>query len=81
MDRGDHELKRQVDAVIAALIKDGTVARMLARYHMPYYAPEPEPMHGQFEHGGSEPIHHKVAERGLEPEMQKVQTSKQLIRD
>ncbi len=30
MDRGDHELKRQVDAATAALIKDGTVDHLLA---------------------------------------------------
>jgi polar amino acid transport system substrate-binding protein len=76
MDRGDHELKRQVDAVVETLIKDGTVSRALARYHVPYYAAEPERAPGSSSSGGSEPIHHKVADRGREPEMQKVQTSK-----
>jgi polar amino acid transport system substrate-binding protein len=75
MDGGDHELKRQVDLAIAALIKDGTVAHMLARYYMPYYAPTPEPMHGALK-TNTEPIHHHVADRGLEPQLQKVQTSK-----
>ena len=75
MDRGDRELKRQVDAVIETLIKDGTVSRALARYHVPYYVPEPEraPVSSS---RGSEPIHHDVADRGREPEMRKVQTSK-----
>ena len=36
MGPGDDELKRQVDAALDALIADGTVARALARYHMPY---------------------------------------------
>ncbi len=39
---GDDELKRHVDAALDALIEDGTVARVLARYHVPYYAPFPE---------------------------------------
>ena len=43
MCRGDDELKRHVDAALDALIEDGTVARVLGRYHVPYYAPFPEP--------------------------------------
>ena len=39
MCRGDDELKRQVDAALDALIADGTVARILAAYHVPYYRP------------------------------------------
>ena len=35
MRRGDVELKRQVDAALGTLIADGTVARTLARYHVP----------------------------------------------
>jgi ABC-type amino acid transport substrate-binding protein len=35
MRRGDAELKRQVDAALGTLIADGTVARTLARYHVP----------------------------------------------
>jgi polar amino acid transport system substrate-binding protein len=35
MRRGDVELKRQVDAALGTLIADGTVARLLARYHVP----------------------------------------------
>ena len=42
MSRGDEELKRHVDAALGALIADGTVARVLGRYHVPYYAPFPE---------------------------------------
>ena len=42
MCREDDELKRHVDEALDALIADGTVARVLARYHVPYYAPFPE---------------------------------------
>jgi ABC-type amino acid transport substrate-binding protein len=35
MRRGDVELKRQVDAALGALVADGSVARLLARYHVP----------------------------------------------
>ncbi len=75
MDGDDHELKRQVDLAIAALIKDGTVAHMLARYYMLCYSPAPEPIHGALK-TNAEPIHHYVVDRGHEPQLQKVQTSK-----
>ena len=75
MDRGDDELKRQVDSVLETLIKDGTVARTLARYHVPYHAAAPESAPRAL-HNDSESIHHRVADRGREPQMQKVQTSK-----
>jgi polar amino acid transport system substrate-binding protein len=35
MRHGDIELKRRVDAALGALVDDGTVARLLARYHLP----------------------------------------------
>ena len=47
MGLGDHELKRQVDVAVDGLITDGTVARVLARYHMPYHAPAVDPEHDQ----------------------------------
>jgi polar amino acid transport system substrate-binding protein len=62
---GDDELKRQVDAAIDALIGDGTVAGAVARYHLPAFAPFPD-----------DPIRRAVAERGREPQMQRVQGSK-----
>ena len=67
MRAGNDELKRQVDAALEALIADGTVARALARYHVPHDDVVPEPARdGQ---GSTEPaIHHGVADRGLEPE-------------
>lgn len=33
--RGDAELKRRVDAALKALVDDGTVARLLEKYHLP----------------------------------------------
>jgi ABC-type amino acid transport substrate-binding protein len=41
MRHGDEELKRHVDAALAKLVKNKTVARTLARYHMPYFPPFP----------------------------------------
>jgi len=76
MNRRDDELKRQVDTALAGLIADGTVARALARYHVPHFAPFSEPAsHAQGSTG--EPIRHGVASRGREPQMQKVQKSRQ----
>src|SRR5262249_24984289 len=39
MRKGDAELKKRVDVAIEKLVKDGTVAKALARYHMPHFAP------------------------------------------
>jgi polar amino acid transport system substrate-binding protein len=76
MNRGDDELKRQVDAALAALIADGTVVRTLARYHVPHFAPFSDPVpHAQGSRGES--IRHGVVNRGPEPQMQKVQKSRQ----
>ena len=68
MCQGDHELKRQIDAALAALIMDGTVARVLACYHMPYHTPAVEPVRDKQGNTG-EIIRHGVADRGLEPQM------------
>jgi ABC-type amino acid transport substrate-binding protein len=76
--RGDDELKRHVDEALATLTADGTVARTLARYHVPDYLPFPEPARdGQAGAGAEGVIRHGVADRGREPQMAKVQTSKQ----
>ncbi len=75
MDRGDSELKRHVDPVVETLIKDGTVARALARYHVPYYVATPEPVSHRSSNN-SDAIRYKVADRGHEPDMRKIQTSK-----
>ena len=63
MDRSDDELKRQVDAALDSMIKDGTVAGSLARYHMPYHVPTAEPANGDRRPTG-ETIKHRVADRG-----------------
>jgi polar amino acid transport system substrate-binding protein len=72
---GDDELKRRVDEALDTLIRDGTVAGTLARYHVPYHAPFPEP--GRDGRGDAEGvIRHGPAERGREPQMGRVQTSR-----
>jgi len=75
MCRGDDELKRHVDAALDVLIADGTVARVLGRYHVPYHAAFPE-LTRDAQGSAEKPIRHEVAQRGPEPQMQKIQTSK-----
>lgn len=77
--KGDIELQRRVDAAIETLVQDGTVARTLTRYHMPYFPPFADKKEGEKqENGASQPgvIRHPVAERGVEAQMQKLQTSR-----
>jgi ABC-type amino acid transport substrate-binding protein len=77
MCQGDDELKQHVDAALEALIKEDLVARTLASYHVPYYAPFSEPgreARGNLETEGI--IRHGVADRGPEPRMERIQTSK-----
>jgi len=76
MNQKDEELKQHVDEALGALIADGTVARVLARYNMPYYAPFSELTRDA---RGSAPglIRHGVADRGPEPRMERIRTSKQ----
>ena len=71
MCRGDDELKRHVDAALDALIKDGTVARIMAGYHVPYYRPVSGAGPAMSRRCSAQPIHHGVADRGPEPRMQK----------
>jgi polar amino acid transport system substrate-binding protein len=75
MCRGDDELKRHVDVALDSLIKDGKVSRIVATYHVPYYPPFPE-RGGDARGDADQLIHHGVADRGPEPRMQKIQTSK-----
>jgi len=74
MCRGDDELKRHVDAALDGLIADGTVGRILGRYHVPYHPAFPE-LAGDVQGSAEKPIRHAVADRGPEPQMQKIQTS------
>jgi polar amino acid transport system substrate-binding protein len=76
MNQKDEELKKHVDEALGALIADGTVARALARYHVPYYTPFPE-LAGDARRSEQGTIRHGVVDRGPEPQMQKIQTSKQ----
>lgn len=74
---GNDELKRRVDAVLGTLVGDGTVARVLARYHVPDFAPFPEPADDALGRARAEGmIRHTVADRGRESQMARVQTSK-----
>lgn len=79
MRRGDAELQKRVDAALEKFVKDGTIAKTLAKYHMPYFAPFKEDK--KKASVGREPsedgiIRQAVVDRGLEPQMQKVQTSR-----
>ena len=71
MRHGDDELRRQVDEAVRSLVEDGTVARCLARFRVPDFAP-------RLDHSNREapPIRHPIADRGREPQLQRVQTSK-----
>jgi polar amino acid transport system substrate-binding protein len=75
MCRGDDEFKRHVDSALDALIKDGTVARVLASYHVPYFATFPDQTGGA-RGSAVDSIHHGVIDRGPEPQMQKIERSK-----
>jgi ABC-type amino acid transport substrate-binding protein len=81
MCQGDEDLKSRVDTAVEKLVKDGTVSQSLAKYHVPYFRPFQEASGGSQSSGGpdvrdADVIRHKPAERGLEPQLEKVQTSK-----
>jgi ABC-type amino acid transport substrate-binding protein len=75
MRRGDNALKDQVDAALGALIADGTVARVLTAYHVPYFPPFPELKDDGL---GSRQglVQPDVTSLGPKPAIQKIQTSK-----
>jgi polar amino acid transport system substrate-binding protein len=75
MSPGDDVLKRHVDRALETLITDGTVARTLARYHLPALEPFAEPGPGKGNPSAGT-IRHAVADRGREPQMQRIQGSK-----
>jgi polar amino acid transport system substrate-binding protein len=70
----DVELKRRVDEAVEKLVKDGVPARLLARYHVPYLPPFEDKQETQGSESGV--IRQPVVNRGLEPQMQKLQTSR-----
>src|SRR5262249_3548240 len=80
MRKGDTELKRRVDVALDKLVSAGTVEKALGKYHVPYFPPFTETRNkSEIENPKSEievPIRHPVANRGLEPRMQKVLTSR-----
>ncbi len=69
---GDDELKGRIDAALEKLVRNGTVSRALARYHVPYFPPFVE----EKAEGEQGVLHHKPADRGPEPQLERVQTSK-----
>jgi polar amino acid transport system substrate-binding protein len=71
MRQGDDELKKHVDAALEKLVKDGTVSRTLARYHVPYF-----PAFAEEKTDEAGVIYHKVMDRGREPQLARVQRSK-----
>ena len=76
MRRGDDELKRHVDQAVDALINDGTVSRIMAAYHVPYYPPFSERTDVM---SMLPPVRQSTTALlivGPEPQMQKIQTSK-----
>jgi ABC-type amino acid transport substrate-binding protein len=78
---GDEELKKHVDTAIEKLVKDGTVSRTLKRYHTPYFpafSEEKPDKVGRISNPSHEEgvIHHKVIDRGREPQLERVQRSK-----
>jgi ABC-type amino acid transport substrate-binding protein len=76
MRQGDEDLKQHVDAALGKLITDGTVPRLLARYHVPYFPPFPEPEKEKANQKEPAIIRHPVINRGPEPQMQFLKTSK-----
>ncbi|HEV3004342.1 MAG TPA: transporter substrate-binding domain-containing protein [Pirellulales bacterium] len=74
--KSDAELKRRVDGAVAAMVDDGTVAQALARYHVPYFPPFTENEEGDEQAAHDDVIRHPVADRGIEPALQMVQTSR-----
>jgi ABC-type amino acid transport substrate-binding protein len=75
MRRGDDELKRRVDVALAALVANGTVASLLDRYHLRDFGRGKSPAHGRQE-SAQGALRHDAANRGPEPQMQKIQPSK-----
>ncbi len=68
MNSGGLGLKQRVDAALDALAADGTVARLLAKYHLPAFPAERGDAKGV--------IRHRPVDRGPEPTMERVQTSR-----
>jgi len=77
MRKHDAELKRRVDEAIAKLVKEGVPARLLARYYVPHLAPFEDKKEEQTSRPSSDGvIRQPVTQRGIEPQMQKLQTSR-----
>lgn len=90
--RGDEELKRHVDEALKKLLDEGAVFRALSRYHVPVFPPfetvagtlrvpsasrSPQAGDGTRSVPATDVIRHEPPDRGLEPQMQQRQRSKQ----
>jgi putative heme-binding domain-containing protein len=75
MRKGDDELKRAVDRALGELIAEGTIARVVARYHVPYFPPFSEQKRDTLPNAGA-PDGHSAAGSGHTQNMQKIQRSK-----
>lgn len=83
---GEAELKRHVDEALDQLIADGTVARALAGYHVPYFPACNEAKADDEPQGpaarpapaadADDVLRHPPSNRGPEPQMQRRQRSK-----
>ena len=71
MRRGDDELKRHVDRAVGKLVSQGKVARWLARYHTPFF-----PAVAEDTNSGEQARSHPATDRGVEPQMDRRQRSK-----
>ena len=68
MNSGDLGLKLRVDTALDALAADGTVARLLAKYHLAAFPADRGDAKGV--------LRHRPVDRGPEPTMERVQTSR-----
>ena len=81
MRRGDDQLKRRVDDAVKKLVADGSVSRILARYHVPYFPafekdPKQDKPHSNKKASTSPDASRDVSARGIEPRMYGRQRSK-----
>jgi len=76
--KSDIELKRRLDEALAGMVEDGTVDEALTRYHVPYFPPFTDTGKDDDQQAAAPAvtIRHAVAQRGIEPALQKVQTSR-----
>lgn len=79
MRRGDEELKQHVDAGLQKLVEGEVVSRALKSYHVPWLAPFIADEQAKTADGADvdDVLRHGPTDRGLEPQMERRQRSKQ----